>query len=106
MDSTLKAKIIDATQHQETGFRLLAERAYLRVLEGGCSIPVFALADYDRGIINLKGGIVSLDGSERIIHQVNGKASEAESIGQILAEKVLTSGGDKILKAIKSALNK
>jgi hydroxymethylbilane synthase len=44
LDPILKDQIKAACHHEETGYRLLAERAYLRVLEGGCSIPVFALA--------------------------------------------------------------
>ncbi|MFN3800698.1 hydroxymethylbilane synthase [Belliella pelovolcani] len=106
MDQDLKAKIIEATHHEETGYRLLAERAYLRVLEGGCSIPVFALAEYDGERVKLKGGIVSLDGSERIVKEVSGSNNEAENLGKILADQVLSAGGDKILKEIKSALNK
>jgi hydroxymethylbilane synthase len=106
MNQDLKAKIIEATHHEETGYRLLAERAYLRVLEGGCSIPVFALAEYDGERVKLKGGIVSLDGSERIIKEVSGSNMEAENLGKILADQVLSAGGDKILKEIKSALNK
>ncbi|SNS05452.1 hydroxymethylbilane synthase [Belliella buryatensis] len=106
MNQELKTKIIEATHHEETGYRLLAERAYLRVLEGGCSIPVFALAEYDGGKIKLKGGIVSLDGSERIVREVAGNKSDAENLGKTLADQVLSAGGDKILKEIKSALNK
>lgn len=106
MNQDLKAKIIEATHHEETGYRLLAERAYLRVLEGGCSIPVFALAEYDGERVKLKGGIVSLDGSERIVKEVSGSNNEAENLGKTLADQVLSAGGDKILKEIKSALNK
>ncbi|EIM78675.1 porphobilinogen deaminase [Nitritalea halalkaliphila LW7] len=40
LDPALREKIRRACNHPETEQRLLAERAYLRVLEGGCSIPV------------------------------------------------------------------
>ncbi|MCH7401018.1 hydroxymethylbilane synthase [Belliella kenyensis] len=106
LDKALKAKIVEATHHKTTGYRLLAERAYLRVLEGGCSIPVFALADCKEEMLTIKGGIVSLDGSERIIHEVTGNVKDAELLGFKLADKVLQSGGDRILKSIKNALNK
>ncbi len=106
MDLNLKQEITSAVHHEETGYRLTAERSYLKVLEGGCSIPVFALADLKDGVINLKGGILSLDGKERIFQEVDGKISEADLIGKMLAEKVLQSGGDRILMDIKSALNK
>lgn len=106
LDTEIKSKIIQATHHEETGFRLTAERSYLRVLEGGCSIPVFALATYTEGSLSLKGGIVSLDGKDRIVHEVAGNLEEADILGKLLAEKVLNSGGDRILKEIKATLNK
>lgn len=106
LDPKIRAGIIAATHHVETGYRLVAERSYLKVLEGGCSIPVFALAVVDNGILKLSGGIVSLDGSERIIHEVEGKTNRAEELGKLLAEKVLQSGGERILKEIKTTLKK
>lgn len=106
MHPEVKARIIAATNHQETNYRLQAERAYLRVLEGGCSIPVFALADFEKGRLILKGGIVSLDGTKRIIHEVSGEANDAELLGKSLAKIVFQSGGLEILNNIKSTLNK
>lgn len=106
LDSDLKAKIAEACNHQETSLRLRAERAYLRVLEGGCSIPVFALASLNEGQLTLKGGIVSLDGNERISIVVEGDAQEPEKLGQELAKEVFAAGGKVILDQIKQTLNK
>ncbi len=40
-----------------------AERAFLKTLQGGCSIPAFGYAQYeDDDLISLKAGIISLDG--------------------------------------------
>ncbi|KEO73327.1 hydroxymethylbilane synthase [Anditalea andensis] len=104
MDPYVKEKIVLACHHSDTGFRLAAERSYLRILEGGCSIPVYGLAEVAGEDLQLKGGIVSLDGTERIIQKVRGSKYEAEKIGQMLAEKVLNAGGDRILKEIKSII--
>jgi len=106
LDKEIKDAIVLATHHEETGYRLQAERSYLRVLEGGCSIPVFALANIENQNLSIKGGIVSLDGGQRIVFDEKGTSSEAEILGQRLAEKVLEAGGDKILTQIKSALKK
>lgn len=106
MDPILKNKIIEACHHQETGFRLLAERAFLRVLEGGCSIPVFALAELKGDMLHLKGGIVSLDGRKRIVQKISGSATQAEDLGRQLAGLVLNDGGKEILKEIKNVLRK
>ena len=101
-----KDKIKAACNHLDTEQRLLAERAYLRVLEGGCSIPVFALATLSGKELSLKGGIVSLDGKERISIEVKGSKTEPESLGEKLAEEVFAAGGKKILEEIKSELGK
>jgi len=84
---------------------LRAERAYLRVLEGGCSIPVFALAAKGNNGLKLKGGIVSLDGQKRIFFEVEGAVTDPEGLGEKLAEKVFQAGGKEILEKIKSNLN-
>ncbi|MEP0713369.1 hydroxymethylbilane synthase [Algoriphagus sp.] len=106
MSGDLKAKISSACNHQETSLRLRAERAYLRVLEGGCSIPVFALANLSQNQLSLKGGIVSLDGKNRISIRVEGDAAEPEKLGQELADRVFAAGGKAILDQIKTTLNK
>ncbi|WP_211324059.1 hydroxymethylbilane synthase [Echinicola strongylocentroti] len=105
LDPALKKQIVAATHHTETGYRLRAERSYLKILEGGCSIPVFCLAHYRAGQVDMSGGIISLDGKERIQHEVSGPADEAEMVGKSLAEKVIQSGGDRILKEIRQQLN-
>jgi hydroxymethylbilane synthase len=103
LDPTLRTKIIQACNHADTETRLRAERAYLRVLEGGCSIPVFALATIENDSLILSGGIVSLDGKNRISFIVEGDVSDPEKLGNRLAEQVLTSGGRQILDEIKKA---
>ncbi|MDX5339699.1 MAG: hydroxymethylbilane synthase [Cyclobacteriaceae bacterium] len=103
LDPTLKTQIIHACNHAETEARLRAERAYLRVLEGGCSIPVFALATLNGDQLSLTGGIISLDGKKRIFLEVKGPSSAPESLGNQLASKVLAAGGKEILEAIKKA---
>lgn len=104
LDSGVKQLIKSACNHEQTSQELLAERAYLRVLEGGCSIPVFALARENEGELTLKGGIVSLDGQERISIEVKGSAQESEDLGELLSQKVFAAGGKRILDEIKSQL--
>jgi hydroxymethylbilane synthase len=103
LDSNIRQQIIQACNHPQTEARLRAERAYLRVLEGGCSIPVFALARLENEQMTLSGGIVSLDGKQRIVFDLQGAVSDPESLGQELASKVLAAGGKEILEQIKKA---
>lgn len=106
LESELKAKIISSCNHLETSLRLRAERAYLRVLEGGCSIPVFALANIKGETLSIQGGLVSLDGKERISIRVEGNVDQPEKLGQELAARVYAAGGKVILDKIKLTLNK
>lgn len=97
----LKSSIIAACNDPKTHLCLKAERAYLRVLEGGCSIPVFALAQFQGEQIHLQGGILSLDGKERISLKIQGNIESPEALGEQLAMQVLQAGGKKILEDIK-----
>ena len=92
-----------ALDHKPTHLCLAAERAYLRTMEGGCSIPSFALATLDGEKVHLQAGIISLDGEELIIETLSAPALEAESLGEQLANVVLSRGGDRILESIRKA---
>lgn len=91
--------------HEETEKRLRCERAFLKKLQGGCSIPVFGLADLQNGTLTIKGGIVNLEGTKIIRKRIMGPAENAEAIGYELAEEVFNAGGDEILNDIKEKLN-
>ncbi|MBC8153703.1 MAG: hydroxymethylbilane synthase [Bacteroidetes bacterium] len=92
------------TNHDLTEVCLRAERAFLRRLEGGCSIPVFALATHVDAGVSLTGGIVNLDGSELLRETFVGPIPEAAQLGHQLAESLLAAGGDEILRNIRAQL--
>lgn len=105
LDKHRSEAIRKTLNHLDTEICLLAERAFLQVLDGGCSIPVFAMAKLEGGQLEIEGGIISLDGKERICNKVTGQSNEAISLGKQLAREVLSSGGERILKEIKSQIN-
>ncbi len=80
---------------------LLAERAYLRTMEGGCSIPAFGLAVLDGNELILRGGLASLDGRTVLVKTEQGPREQAEAIGERLGNYILDHGGRKILADIK-----
>lgn len=102
-----KANVIRATLNDDiTETAVIAERAFLRTLEGGCSIPVFALAQLKGMKYILTGGIVSLDGTKYLRKEISFTAADAEQRGVELATALLKDGADVILREIKSALGK
>lgn len=96
-----------AVHHGETALAVAAERAFLRRLEGGCQVPVAALATTASGNeIELRGRVVSL-GGERAVEGVERRPAsdeaEAEAIGVRLAERLLMDGGARILSEVRAA---
>ena len=102
LDKEKKAVVYQAVNHAETEFRLRAERAYLKTLRGGCSVPVFALAQLEGHQLRLRGGIVSPEGTRLILDRIAGSREEAEVLGETLAHRVLAEGGEEILATIRS----
>jgi hydroxymethylbilane synthase len=102
LDKALKEKIKQALDHTDTHRCLLAERAFLRTMEGGCSIPSFALASLTpAGDIHLHGGLISLSGEEYVDYTQTAPAAQAEGLGMAVAEHVLSHGGVAILASIR-----
>jgi hydroxymethylbilane synthase len=102
LDKDLKVRIKQALDHPATHRCLLAERAFLRTMEGGCSIPSFALASLTKaGDIHLHGGLISLSGEEYVDFTQTAPAAQAEGLGMAVAEHVLEHGGAAILASIR-----
>jgi hydroxymethylbilane synthase len=103
LDSEKKAKIRSLLNDTPTERCILAERAFLKTLQGGCSIPVFGLATLDSSNdITLKGGIVSLNGSQKI--ELVQTHTDPHVLGQNLAQELLDKGGRQILQEIRASL--
>ncbi|MCB2184603.1 MAG: hydroxymethylbilane synthase [Desulfobulbaceae bacterium] len=96
-----KEMVRKAVNNDDSETRLLAERAFLRKLEGGCSIPAFALAELDGDTISLTGGLVSLDGKRNLSFSAKGPRSEGAQMGAELGTRVLESGGRELLEEIR-----
>jgi len=96
-------KLIEPLNHRESYVCAIAERAFLRRLEGGCQVPVGAFAIIENGNLKLKAFISDLKAERFIEGHMEGKPEEAERIGLLLAEELLKRGGEEILKEIYSS---
>jgi len=96
-----KALLKQLLNHGPTEICLLTERAFLKRLQGGCSIPVFGLAALHDDQINISGGIISLDGAELIRKTQSGSITYPEELGTALADELLEAGADRILLEIR-----
>jgi hydroxymethylbilane synthase len=82
---------------------LLAERAFLKKLEGGCSIPAFGYAVLSGEELTLVAGLASLDGSKILRITEKGLASDPIGLGMSVGEKILAGGGRLMLEEIRRA---
>ncbi|WP_276497847.1 hydroxymethylbilane synthase [Pontibacter litorisediminis] len=102
LEPELKNALKQALNHAQTHVCLLAERAFLRTMEGGCSIPSFALARLTDEGVSITGGIVSLDGKTLLQETLEGPTGAAAEMGEELANIILGQGGADILKSIRA----
>jgi hydroxymethylbilane synthase len=91
---------LDFLDHEPTREAVLAERAFLKELEGGCQVPIGALAVLEGDDLRLEGMVGELDGSKVIRKTLRGDRRKAEEIGVALAKAILSAGGKRILAGI------
>jgi hydroxymethylbilane synthase len=86
--------------HYPTTQRCLAERAFLRELEGGCQVPIGVNTAIDGDRLTLKGIVATLDGQTLVRGEVQGSITQPEEIGTELADRLKGEGAQAILDAI------
>jgi hydroxymethylbilane synthase len=86
--------------HGETRTAVMAERALLEELEGGCQVPLGAWARMEHGRMVLDACVLSVDGSDYVRRQAAGSPRDAEALGRHLAKALLAAGADRILKLV------
>jgi len=87
----------------QTEIAIKNERTFLKAMDGGCSIPVFAHAYFESDTLVLHAGISSLDGNTIIADKIKLSSSEFTNTlaAETLANEILAKGGAAILKEIK-----
>jgi hydroxymethylbilane synthase len=71
---------------------VLAERAFLRALGGGCQVPMGARAVVEGGLLTIRGCVLDADGTRRADAEESGPADDAELIGERLADRLRAAG--------------
>ncbi|PHJ64362.1 hydroxymethylbilane synthase [Nostoc linckia z18] len=92
--------LLKAIEHIPTRDRVLAERAFLRELEGGCQVPIGVNTQLTENKLTLTGLVASVDGKRLVKDSVIGTASEAENLGIKLAHNLRQQGATEILAEI------
>jgi hydroxymethylbilane synthase len=94
-------EMLRTIHHIPTALTITAERALLRHLEGGCQIPIGAYGQIKNNELQLEAIIGSLDGKHVVRGKRSGHTTDAERIGNELADELLRHGGKDILDDIR-----
>ena len=97
-DDRATSQFVAALDDAETRACVTAERALLHALQGGCQVPLGALATLRGGELHLEAGVFSAAGSECVRSSENGLPEEAQQIGVRLASALIEEGADRILR--------
>jgi len=97
-DAVNLAAFLEQTLHDPpTAAAIEAERSFLRVLGGGCQMPVGALGTIDGEKLTLEGVVADPSGEKTARGKMEGAWSERIRLGEELGRKILASGGAPIL---------
>jgi hydroxymethylbilane synthase len=98
--------VLKAIEHPETRDRCLAERAFLRDLEGGCQVPIGVNTEINGENLTLTGIVASVDGQNMVQDTVTGTRSDADKLGKELAKRLREQGAQEILDKIFAEINR
>ena len=100
-DDAKVREIVSVLDDPETRNCVTAERAFLRRLEGGCQVPIGAMARVEGDRIYLEGVVGSLDGDKNLRERITGDTADADALGTGLAEQMLEKGAGEILEEVR-----
>jgi hydroxymethylbilane synthase len=91
------SRVVNALNDEQTATRIRAERALNERLQGGCQVPIAGYSEISQGVIVLRALVGRPDGTELVQGVISGKPEDAEELGQVLADDLLSRGAKQIL---------
>ena len=95
-DNRKVLELLQSIEDPPTRAQADAERELVNVLEGGCKVPIGALASSNRDSLYVTGCILSSDGKTRLESKKSGNIKEAVGLGREVAEELIAKGANKI----------
>ncbi|MDY3338392.1 hydroxymethylbilane synthase [Riemerella anatipestifer] len=103
-DNTEINEIVKTINHHQTQVCVEIERQFLNRLEGGCTAPIGAFAEFNEEEIKFQGRLCSLNGKECLELNETFAWKQGGNFGDELADKLLANGGKAIMDQIKKEL--
>ena len=89
-------ELLQSIEDPSTRAQADAERELVKVLEGGCKVPIGALASSNRDSLSITGCILSKDGKTRLESTKSGNMREGAKLGRMVAEELISKGAKKM----------
>jgi hydroxymethylbilane synthase len=96
------AEVLGTLDDAESRTAIIAERALLSALQGGCQVPVGAWARTERGEFVLEACVCSVDGVQYVRQRATAPPDQAAALGEHVARLLLESGAQSILEAVRA----
>jgi hydroxymethylbilane synthase len=100
-DDAASRDIVSRLDDPTTHAAVLAERAMLATLRGGCLAPVAAWSRMEGESLTLTGRVLSLDGRRKIEAHRSGSPTQAEELGAEVARELLGQGAAELIQAAR-----
>lgn len=102
-DDDFMREVMGHIGHPETMECVTAERVVMRMLEGGCQVPIGAYARREDGELVMDAMVGAVDGRRVVRQQLRGKIGEPVPLGEAMVAKLLELGAGEILAEIRDA---
>jgi hydroxymethylbilane synthase len=99
-DDAETARLMKQLDHEAARLSTTAERALLRRIEGGCQVPLGAIARFSTHKLHLYSAVCALDGSQYVKAEGDCEPTlaAAAALGERLADQLLTQGAAAIIQ--------
>ena len=99
-NDTEAAQALETLDHAETRTAIMAERALLSALQGGCQVPLGAWARIERGELMLEACVCSIDGIQYVKQRATAPPEQARELGERMARLLIEAGAQSILEEV------
>ena len=100
LKDTEAADILAPLDDAETRTAIIAERALLGALQGGCQVPLGAWARIERGELVLEACVCSADGVQYVKQRATAPPDQAAQLGEHMARLLIDAGAQAILEEV------
>jgi hydroxymethylbilane synthase len=95
------SEILEKLDDPETRTAIIAERALMAAMQGGCQVPLGAWARMERGELVMEAVVCSVDGLQYVRQKAGAPPDQAAQLGESMAQMLIEGGARGILDEVK-----